>query len=343
MAASLTASAPRLLSSVCVRRSSTQLVSTAPTRIPHRHRSAAFRPATPVMASTDEYTMADQKARFAKAKKENNQRVLDITSVYDPSFLTGARVLITGGNRGLGLDMVKECVSHGAEVVAACRKSSDELDALDGVQVITGIDVSSADACSKLSKEVSEPLDIVINNAGYFYEPVETIDSLNFDEVLPSLNLRSLTFQMTIYGSTRTLELALHGLTIQFDYLKNAFSKVYGCLFVCPRIAEGRECQSCCRVNCSIRGVLPSVCSERFLCLSTGNENDQHLRGGPTEGDLHPFQLWQAEGGQQSGDDHVAGRLCLVADGAESHGTRLWAPHEQGGGEHDGGTTVSRA
>jgi hypothetical protein len=57
-----------------------------------------------------------QKARFAKAKKENNQRVLDITSVYDPSFLTGARVLITGGNRGLGLDMVKECVSHGAEV-----------------------------------------------------------------------------------------------------------------------------------------------------------------------------------------------------------------------------------
>lgn len=141
------------------------------------------------MASTDEYTMADQKARFAKAKKENNQRVLDITSVYDPSFLTGARVLITGGNRGLGLDMVKECVSHGAEVVAACRKSSDELDALDGVQVITGIDVSSADACSKLSKEVSEPLDIVINNAGYFYEPVETIDSLNFDEEMKMINI----------------------------------------------------------------------------------------------------------------------------------------------------------
>ena len=27
-------------------------------------------------------------------------------------------------------------------------------------------------------------IDILINNAGYFYEPVEKIDSLNFEEVI---------------------------------------------------------------------------------------------------------------------------------------------------------------
>jgi short-subunit dehydrogenase len=29
-----------------------------------------------------------------------------------------------------------------------------------------------------------QEIDILINNAGYFYEPVEKIDSLNFEEVM---------------------------------------------------------------------------------------------------------------------------------------------------------------
>jgi hypothetical protein len=48
----------------------------------------------------DSYTIADQPARFAKAKAENNKRVLDIDSLYDPSFLKGKVALVTGGNRG---------------------------------------------------------------------------------------------------------------------------------------------------------------------------------------------------------------------------------------------------
>ena len=50
-----------------------------------------------------EYSLADQVARFARAKKENNARYLDITTVYDGSSLKGKRVLVTGGEQNCAL------------------------------------------------------------------------------------------------------------------------------------------------------------------------------------------------------------------------------------------------
>ena len=41
------------------------------------------------------YSIPNQPQRFAQAKLENNQRVLDIDSVYRPDF-KGKTVLITG-------------------------------------------------------------------------------------------------------------------------------------------------------------------------------------------------------------------------------------------------------
>jgi NADPH:quinone reductase-like Zn-dependent oxidoreductase len=78
------------------------------------------------------YTMADQVARFAKAKEENNERYLDISSVYDGGDLSGKRVLVTGGNRGLGLAITKELVAIGATALVLCRSTSPELNKLVG-------------------------------------------------------------------------------------------------------------------------------------------------------------------------------------------------------------------
>jgi NAD(P)-dependent dehydrogenase (short-subunit alcohol dehydrogenase family) len=101
----------------------------------------------------------------------------------------GKRVLVTGGNQGLGLSIVKELVAQGAETVVVGRRSSDELDAL-GCQVITGVDVTDdAAVTGKLIAEVDEPLDYVINNAGYFWEEEETLANMNFDEQIKQINI----------------------------------------------------------------------------------------------------------------------------------------------------------
>jgi len=144
------------------------------------------------------YSIADQQARFAKAKADQNERFLNIEKMYNGGDLSGKRVLVTGGNRGLGLEITKELVSIGATAIVLCRSSSPELEQLVGQwNVYSGVDVTDTDAVNKALKRIKSDggaLDMVINNAGYFYSPHESIldDTLNFDEELKQIDICAL-------------------------------------------------------------------------------------------------------------------------------------------------------
>ncbi|OEU22818.1 NAD(P)-binding protein [Fragilariopsis cylindrus CCMP1102] len=145
-----------------------------------------------------EYSMPDQVKRFANAQETNNERFLDISTVYNGGELSGKRILVTGGNRGLGFEITKEAVSNGASVIVLCRSTNDELEELVGkYNVYSGVDVSDNVAVDKAFKRIKSDggqLDYVINNAGYFYEPNETIldASLNFEEQLKQIDICAL-------------------------------------------------------------------------------------------------------------------------------------------------------
>lgn len=154
------------------------------------------------MAASDEtrggaYSIADQEARFNKAKEEKNERYLDISTVYDGKDLSGKRVLVTGGNRGLGFEIIKELVAAGATAIVMCRSTNDELEALVGKwNVYHDVDVTKEDAVTATMKKIKSDggaLDYIINNAGYFYGPHETIENhLNFDEQLKQIDICAL-------------------------------------------------------------------------------------------------------------------------------------------------------
>jgi len=71
-------------------------------------------------------------------------------------------ILITGANRGLGLEFARQYASDGWDVIATARQSSPELDAL-GLRVAT-LDQSDADAVAGFA--IDGPLDLFIANAG---------------------------------------------------------------------------------------------------------------------------------------------------------------------------------
>lgn len=89
--------------------------------------------------------------------------------------------LITGANRGIGLEYCRQIQAQGNQVIAVCRKPSEELLQL-GVTVKADVDLTNPDAVKQLAQDLQgETLDVLINNAGIL-ERVD-LDTLDVDSI----------------------------------------------------------------------------------------------------------------------------------------------------------------
>jgi NAD(P)-dependent dehydrogenase (short-subunit alcohol dehydrogenase family) len=91
----------------------------------------------------------------------------------------------------------RDCLSlfirrQGAHVLVTCRKTNDILVGF-GVQVLEGMHVTQIDTITKMCDEITKPVDIVVNNSGYFPNIHETVadssNPLNFDEGLKQIDV----------------------------------------------------------------------------------------------------------------------------------------------------------
>jgi NAD(P)-dependent dehydrogenase (short-subunit alcohol dehydrogenase family) len=73
-------------------------------------------------------------------------------------------ILITGANRGIGLEFARQYSADGWNVIATSRHSSAELGAL-GVHV-EPLDLSDAEAVAAFPRKIDGPLDLFVANAG---------------------------------------------------------------------------------------------------------------------------------------------------------------------------------
>ncbi len=101
-----------------------------------------------------------------------------------------ATVLVTGANRGIGLEFCRQLKARGDHVIAVCRNSNPELDAL-GVQVETGVDVGSDEQVAELAKRLAGvPIDMLINNAGIMRG--ESLENMDFGQIRLQFEINSL-------------------------------------------------------------------------------------------------------------------------------------------------------
>eukprot|EP01047_Picozoa_sp_COSAG01_P108444 COSAG01_NODE_37364_length_504_cov_2.227160_2_plen_80_part_01 len=74
--------------------------------------------------------------------------------------------IITGANRGIGLELAKQLKAQNYDITAICRTSNPELDQL-AIQVISNIDIrNTADIQTAAKQCQHKTIDLLINNAG---------------------------------------------------------------------------------------------------------------------------------------------------------------------------------
>ena len=101
-----------------------------------------------------------------------------------------ATVLITGANRGIGLELCRQFKERGDRVIAVCRSATDELGAL-GVDVEAGIDVTSESQVGALAERLADTrIDILVNNAGILSR--QSLENLDFDAMRKQFEVNSL-------------------------------------------------------------------------------------------------------------------------------------------------------
>jgi NAD(P)-dependent dehydrogenase (short-subunit alcohol dehydrogenase family) len=117
-------------------------------------------------------------------------------------------VVITGANRGIGLELARHYSIQNWRVTGVCRETTPELERF-AQQVISGIEVTREDSINKLVAALQgQTIDLLINNAGVLK-----------DDILGSLDIESLRLQMEV----------------------NAFAPLLLCEALLPNLKEGSK------------------------------------------------------------------------------------------------------
>lgn len=98
-------------------------------------------------------------------------------------------VVITGANRGIGLELARHYAGQGCQVIGICREASAELQET-AAKVIEGVDVTSDDGIRKLVSELEgQTIDLLINNAGLLQD--EKLGSIDFDSIRTQMEINA--------------------------------------------------------------------------------------------------------------------------------------------------------
>ena len=107
--------------------------------------------------------------------------ILSVTVAGMASAATPPTVLITGANRGIGLELARVFAAKGYTVIGTARDPADAKDLSAVADRVEPLDVTDAASVAALASRLQGvPIDILVNNAGVFDRKDVTIDKVDF-------------------------------------------------------------------------------------------------------------------------------------------------------------------
>jgi NAD(P)-dependent dehydrogenase (short-subunit alcohol dehydrogenase family) len=120
-----------------------------------------------------------------------------------------ATVLVTGANRGIGLELVKQYAADGWDVIATARDPEDSEDLVElsnkyeGKFEVYPLDVTDEDSIEELADDLEgRPIDLLLNNAGVYPRKGTHIGELDYESWAD-------TFDTNLFGVMRLTEVLL--------------------------------------------------------------------------------------------------------------------------------------
>lgn len=170
-------------------------------------------------------------------------------------------VLITGANRGLGLEFARQYSAAGWKVIGTARKpeKAKDLEAL-GVRVMQ-LDVADAGSVAALASALEgKAIDLLINNAGMMDRDANSIEELDFDSVARVLAVNTI-------GPMRVTRALLphlrRGATKQIVHITSELGSIEGNSF--GRFYGYRESKAA--LNMFNRSLAVELADEGFTCV----------------------------------------------------------------------------
>jgi len=112
-------------------------------------------------------------------------------------------VVVTGANRGIGLELVRQLIARGDQVEATCRRPDDARELQATGARLHAVDVADGASVVAFAAALGDtPLDLVINNAGVFGDMPQRLANFNFEAA-------TRTFEVNALGALRVSQALL--------------------------------------------------------------------------------------------------------------------------------------
>ena len=109
-----------------------------------------------------------------------------------------ATILVTGANRGLGIEFVEQYLNEGYEVIATYRNENSSMDLIEmgnerSNLKLLQLDVSSKKSLNSFAKNLGNlPIDIFINNAGVYGPRNSSFGNVDEENWIPAIKVNAI-------------------------------------------------------------------------------------------------------------------------------------------------------